>query len=103
MYAVIETGGKQFRVSEGDIIFIEKIEAEEQQNVVFDKVCLVGKDSETVVGAPYVNGAKVNALVVKQGKSKKVTVFVYRPKKDSKRKMGHRQHYTKVQIQTIEA
>ena len=103
MYAVIETGGKQYRVSEGDVLFIEKLPVEADQAVTFDKVLAVGKEDGVVVGAPLVDGAKVTAKVVKNGKSKKVTVFTYRPKKDSKRKMGHRQPYTKVQIESIQA
>lgn len=103
MYAIIETGGKQYRVSEGDILFIEKLEAEADQQVTFDKVFAVGKEGETVIGSPTVAGAKVTAKVVKNGKSKKITVFTYRPKKGSKRKMGHRQPYTKVQIESITA
>lgn len=103
MYAIIVTGGKQYRVSEGDTLFIEKLEAEPDSVVTFDKVMAVGKDGETVVGTPTVNGAKVTAKVIKNGKAKKVTVFTYRSKKNSKRKMGHRQPYTKVQIESITA
>jgi large subunit ribosomal protein L21 len=103
MYAIIETGGKQYRVSEGDILFIEKLTAEAEQQVVFDKVLVVGGDGVANVGAPLVKGATVTAKVVKNGKSKKVTVFTYRSKKNSKRKMGHRQPYTQVQIQSIKA
>lgn len=103
MYAIIETGGKQYRVSEGDILYIEKLPAEADQQITFDKVLAVGGDGSTVVGAPLVGSAKVTAKVVKNGKAKKITVFTYRPKKGSKRKMGHRQPYTKVQIETITA
>ena len=103
MYAVIVTGGKQYRVSEGDIIFVEKLNAEENADVKFEQVAVVGKDGETVIGTPVVEGASVSAKVLKNGKSKKVTVFTYRAKKGSKRKMGHRQPYTKVQIMTINA
>ena len=103
MYAIIETGGKQYRVQEGDILFIEKLDVEADADVSFDKVIAVGKDDGMVVGAPYVDGAAVAAKVMKNGKSKKITVFTYRSKKNSKRKMGHRQPYTKVQIQTINA
>lgn len=103
MYAIIETGGKQYRVAEGDILYIEKLDAEADQSITFDKVMAVGKDDGTVVGTPLVTGAKVTAKVIKNGKAKKITVFTYRPKKDSKRKMGHRQPYTKVQIETITA
>ena len=103
MYAVIETGGKQYRVTEGDVIFIEKLDVQPEDDVSFDKVIAVGKDDGLVVGAPYVDGAKVLAKAVKNGKSKKITVFTYKPKKDSKRKLGHRQQYTQVKIEAIEA
>ena len=103
MYAIIETGGKQIRVEEGATIFVEKLAANECDAVVFDKVLLVGGE-ETKVGAPYVEGAKVNAKVEKQGKGKKITIIKYKPKKGStRRKQGHRQPYTKVVIESIEA
>ena len=103
MYAVIETGGKQYQVNEGDEIFIEKLGAEADETVTFDKVIAVGKDSGLEVGAPYVSGASVEAKVIKNGKSTKITVFTYKPKKSSSRKMGHRQPYTKVRIDAIKA
>ena len=103
MYAIIETGGKQYRVQEGDTLFIEKLPVEADSEVVFDKVIAVGNDGDLKIGAPIVEGAKVVAKAIKNGKSKKVTVFTYRPKKDSKRKMGHRQPYTKVEITSINA
>ena len=103
MYAVIKTGGKQYRVSEGDVIFVEKLGLEQDQTVEFNEVIAVGKDGSVEVGDPYVAGAKVVGKVLKNGRGKKITVFTYRPKKDSKRKMGHRQAYTKVEIQTINA
>lgn len=103
MYAIIETGGKQYRVSEGDILYIERLAAEAEQTVTFERVMALGKEDGTVVGAPTVSGAKVTAKVLKNGKAKKITVFTYRPKKNSKRKMGHRQLYTKVQIESITA
>ncbi len=103
MYAVIETGGKQYRVAEGDVLFIEKLDVQPEAAVTFDKVLVVGKDDGVVVGAPTVAGATVTAKAIKNGKAKKITVFTYRPKKDSKRKMGHRQPYTKVQIESIQA
>ena len=103
MYAVIVTGGKQYRVSEGDVVFIEKLDAEADSTVQFDQVLVVGKEDGVVVGAPNVQGAVVTGKVLKNGKSKKITVFTYRPKKGSARKMGHRQHYTKVEIQSIQA
>ena len=103
MYAIIETGGKQYQVNEGDEIFIEKLAVEADENVTFDKVIAVGKDSGLEAGAPYVPGATVEAKVIKNGKAKKITVFTYKPKKSSSRKMGHRQPYTKVRIDAIKA
>ena len=103
MYAVIETGGKQYRVSEGDIVFIEKLEAEEGSDIVINSVVAVGKEDGIVAGAPYVEGATVNAKVLKNGKAKKITVMTYKPKKNEKRKLGHRQPYTKVEIAAINA
>lgn len=103
MYAVIVTGGKQYRVSEGDVIFVEKLNAEENADIKFEQVAVVGKDGETVIGTPVVEGASVSAKVLKNGKSKKVTVFTYKAKKGEKRKMGHRQPYTKVEIGAINA
>ena len=103
MYAIIETGGKQYQVSVGDEIFVEKLDAEAESNVTIDKVIAVGKEDGMVVGAPSVDGASVSATVVKNGKGKKITVFTYKPKKDSKRKMGHRQPYTKLKIEAINA
>ena len=101
MYAVIETGGKQVRVQEGEIVFIEKLNAEADSAVTFDKVVALGADSGIKVGAPYVDGATVTAKVLKNGKAKKITVFTYKPKKGKQRKMGHRQPYTQVQIEAI--
>ena len=103
MYAVIETGGKQYKVTEGETIFVEKLTADEGAEVVFDKVLVAGEGSDVRVGAPAIDGASVTAKVVKNGKSKKITVFTYKPKKNEKRKMGHRQPYTKVEIVKIEA
>ncbi len=100
MYAIIETGGKQYRVEQGDIIYIEKLDVEAEQEVVFDKVVAV-KKTTLKVGKPYVKDAVVKGTVVKNGKGKKITVFTYKPKKGSSRKMGHRQPYTKVQINEI--
>lgn len=102
MYAVIETGGKQYKVSEGDVIFVEKLTAEEGSDVAFDKVLVCGDGSNVQVGSPMLNGAKVTGKVVKNGKGKKITVLTYKPKKNEKRKMGHRQPYTKVEIVKIE-
>lgn len=103
MYAIIETGGKQYRCSEGDILFIEKLDAQPESTITFDRVMAVGKDGGAVIGSPVVQGASVTAKVLKNGKAKKITVFTYRAKKNSKRKMGHRQPYTKVQIESITA
>ena len=103
MFSVIETGGKQYKVSEGTVLFIEKIEAEADETVRFDKVLAVSDDNGFKVGAPYVEGASVEAKVVKQGKGKKIYVLKYKPKKNEKKKMGHRQLYTKVEITKIEA
>ena len=103
MYAVFVTGGKQYKVSQGDTVFVEKLDLNEEENVTFDNILLVGKDDGAVVGNPTVSGAKVTAKVLKNGKGKKITVFTYRSKKDSKRKMGHRQPYTKLEIVSIEA
>ncbi|MCY6484286.1 50S ribosomal protein L21 [Clostridium aestuarii] len=103
MYAVVKTGGKQYRVQEGDILFVEKLEAEVDSTVELNEVLVVNKDGNLVVGTPVVEGAKVVAKVLKQGKAKKVIVFKYKAKKDSKKKKGHRQPYTRLQIEKIEA
>ncbi len=103
MNAIIETGGKQYNVSEGDVIFIEKLPCEENQKITFDKVIAIIDNDKSSFGNPYVLGANVEATVLKNGKGKKITVFTYKPKKDSKRKMGHRQLYTKVRIESIKA
>ena len=103
MFAVIETGGKQYKVTEGDILFIEKLGVEDGEKVTFDKVMALSEGEKTTVGAPYVEGATVSAKVVKNGKAKKITVMTYKPKKNEKRKLGHRQPYTKVEIAAINA
>ena len=103
MYAIMETGGKQYRVQEGDVVFIEKIEGEADSKVAFDKIVLVADDNGAKVGAPYVDGATVEATLLKNGKGKKITVLTYKPKKSEKRKMGHRQPYTQVRIESIKA
>ncbi|WP_082233707.1 50S ribosomal protein L21 [Halobacillus massiliensis] len=102
MYAIIETGGKQFKVQEGQEIYVEKVNVEAGEVVTFDKVLFVGGD-DTKVGAPFVDGASVTAKVEKQGRQKKLTVFKYKPKKNYKRKQGHRQPYTKLVIESIKA
>jgi large subunit ribosomal protein L21 len=103
MYAVIETGGKQYRVEKDSVLFIEKLNAQEGETVTFDKVLLVNKDGEVKVGTPVVEGAKVTGKVVKHGKGKKIIVFKYKAKKNYKRKKGHRQPFTQVVIENIEA
>jgi large subunit ribosomal protein L21 len=101
MYAVIETGGKQYRVSAGDKLRVEKLSAEEGAEVFFDKVLFLGKDDGPVVGVPYVAGASVSAKVLEHGKDDKVIVFKYRRKKNYRRFRGHRQQYTAIEIQGI--
>lgn len=103
MYAIIETGGKQYKVQNGDVLFIEKLDAAEESTVTFDKVVALHNDKDLKVGAPLIKGASVDARVLKNGKGKKLRVFTYKPKKGSKRCMGHRQPYTKVQIEAIHA
>ncbi|MDD3170974.1 MAG: 50S ribosomal protein L21 [Bacilli bacterium] len=98
MYAIIETGGKQYRVQENDFIYIEKLELEASEEVVFDKVLMVNDK----IGTPYVKGAKVTGVVEKNGKAKKIIVYKYKSKKNYHKKQGHRQPYTKVQITAIE-
>ena len=102
MYAVIQTGGKQYKVQNDEVIFIEKLDAEANDTVTFDVVA-VGTDDGIKVGTPFVEGAKVTAEVVKNGKGKKIRVATYKPKKGEKRTMGHRQPYTQVKITSIEA
>ena len=101
MFAVIETGGKQYKVSEGDVIFVEKLDVEEGSEITFDKVLAVSSDAGFTTGSPVVDGASVTANVVKNGKAKKIYVMTYKSKKNEKKKIGHRQPYTKVQIGKI--
>ncbi|MBQ2854781.1 MAG: 50S ribosomal protein L21 [Oscillospiraceae bacterium] len=103
MKAVIVTGGKQYTVAEGDVLYIEKLGAEEAATVKFEQVLAILDGENTKIGAPVVEGAAVEAKVVKNGKAKKITVFKYKPKKNEKKKIGHRQFYTKVQIDKINA
>lgn len=103
MYAVIETGGKQYKVEAGDVLYVEKLAVEENADVTFDKVIAVGTDDGIKVGKPYVEGATVTVKALKNGKAKKIVVFTYKPKKNEKRKKGHRQPYTKVEISAINA
>lgn len=101
MYAIIVTGGKQYKVQQGDVLFVEKLEAEEGAEVKFDTVLAVGEEGAVKFGAPSVEGASVAAKVVKNGKGKKLNIITYRAKKHSARRMGHRQPYTKVEITAI--
>ena len=101
MKAVIVTGGKQYTVSEGDVLYIEKLNVEADETVKFDQVLAVLDGENTKVGTPVVEGASVEAKVVKNGKAKKIVVFRYKAKKNEKKKMGHRQPYTKVEITKI--
>ena len=101
MFAIIETGGKQYKVNEGDIIFVEKLNVEEAATINFEQVLAVLDGENTKIGTPVVEGAKVEAKVVKNGKGKKITVFKYKAKKNEKKKIGHRQPYTKVEITKI--
>ena len=103
MYAVIETGGKQYKVSEGDSIFIEKLEVSEGDTVTFDKVLVLADGENVTVGAPLVAGATVTAKVEKQGKAKKIYVFKMKRKKNERTKKGHRQPFTKVTVEKINA
>ena len=100
-HAIIETGGKQYRVAEGDVIFVEKLAAEEGASVTFDKVLAVIDEAASTFGAPYVEGATVVGKVLKQGRSKKIRVFKMKPKKGYRNTKGHRQPYTKVEIGAI--
>mgnify|MGYP000435089568 FL=1 len=102
MYAIIKTGGKQYRVAEGDVITIEKLDAEANAAVTFDEVLTVVNDGDVKVGAPLVDGAKVTGTVLEQGKAKKILVFKYKAKSNYRRRQGHRQPFTKVAIEKIE-
>lgn len=102
MYAIIKTGGKQVKVEVGQTIFVEKLDAQEGDKVTFDEVVLVGGE-DTKIGTPLVEGASVEATVEKQGRGKKVVTYRYRRRKDSHRKQGHRQPYTRLKIDAINA
>lgn len=102
MYAIIKTGGKQYKVSKGDEIFLEKIDGEAGDKVKFEQVLAVASDEGINAGTPEVEGAFVEGEIIKQGKQKKITVFKYKPKKGYRRKQGHRQPYTRVRINNIE-
>ncbi len=101
MYALIEACGKQYKVEEKDVVFFEKLDAEEGKKVTFDKVILVSDDGKVQVGNPYVKGVKVEGKVVAHGKGKKIIVFKMKAKKNERKKQGHRQPYTKVEITSI--
>ena len=103
MYAIIDTGGKQYKVSEGDVIYIEKLDVEEGAEITFDKVLMAGEGDAVKVGTPVVEGATVAAKALKNGKAKKVVVFKMKRKKNERKKKGHRQPYTKVEITAINA
>lgn len=103
MYAIIATGGKQYKVSEGDVIKVEKLGVEPNTAVTFDQVLVVGKDNETVIGNPTVNAATVSATAIEDGKFRKVIVYRYKRKSGYHKKNGHRQTYTKVKIDKINA
>ena len=103
MYAIFETGGKQYKVEEGSVIFVEKLDASEGETVTFDKVLATGDGETANFGAPLIDGAKVTAKVEKQGKAKKIYVFKMKRKKNERSKKGHRQPYTKLTIESINA
>ena len=103
MYAIIDTGGKQYKVTEGDVIFVEKLDVEEGSEVTFDKVLMAGEGDAVKVGTPVVEGATVTAKALKNGKGKKVIVFKMKRKKNERKKKGHRQPYTKVEITAVNA
>ena len=103
MYAILKTGGKQYKVSEGDVIYVEKLGVEDGATVTFDEVLAVGEGDKLTVGAPYVSGAAVTGTVEKTGKGKKINIFKMKPKKGYRRRQGHRQPYTKVTIASIKA
>ncbi len=101
MFAIIETGGKQYKVQQDDVEFVEKLEAEETGEYVFDKVLAMSDDNGMVWGTPYIQGASVVATILAHGKDAKVTIFKYKPKKGYKKKQGHRQPHTKVRIDRL--
>jgi large subunit ribosomal protein L21 len=103
MYAIIETGGKQYKVQEGDVVFVEKLTADEGMNVTFDKVLAISREDALELGAPVIGGANVSAKVLGHGKDKKIMIFKYKAKKNYRKRQGHRQPYTKVQIEKINA
>ncbi|MGM0409617.1 MAG: 50S ribosomal protein L21 [Bacillota bacterium] len=103
MYAIIKTGGKQYKVEEGQIIKVEKLPVNEEENIEFDEVLAVSKDGENNFGKPYLEDVTVTGKVIEQGKNKKITVYKFKPKRRYRKKMGHRQPYSKVLIESIKA
>jgi large subunit ribosomal protein L21 len=103
MYAILETGGKQYRVQEGDVLKVEKLDVAEGETVDLERVLAVIRDGDVIVGTPVVEGAKAVARVLDHGRDKKIIVFKYKAKKNYRRKQGHRQSYTRIQIEKIEA
>lgn len=103
MYAIVESGGKQFKVTEGGTIFVEKLNAVQGDSVMLDKVLLIEQDGSVKVGSPFLAGASVKASVIEQGKEKKIIVYKYKSKKNYRRKQGHRQPFTKLRIDSINA
>lgn len=103
MYAILETGGKQYKVSQGDLVRVEKLPVSEGETLVLDKVLLVSGEAGVKVGNPYLEGAKVTLRVQEQGRAKKIIVFKYKPKKNYRKKQGHRQPFTQLLVQSIEA
>ncbi|MFI3114596.1 MAG: 50S ribosomal protein L21 [Clostridia bacterium] len=103
MYAILVTGGKQYKVSEGDVIYIEKLAKEANDTVEFTNILMVNTDKGLTVGTPSVSGAKVTGKVIKNGKAKKINIFKYKPKKGYRKRQGHRQPYTKIEITAIKA
>lgn len=101
MYAVVEIGGRQYKVQEGDVVFIDKISAQESEEITFDNVLAVSSEDTMIFGKPRIENAGVSAKVIGHGRAKKIIVFKYKPKKNYKRKQGHRQDYTKIQIEKI--
>ncbi|NLB73419.1 MAG: 50S ribosomal protein L21 [Firmicutes bacterium] len=102
MYAIIETGGKQYRVKEGDVLRVEKLSEEPGETLELDRVLLVRDGDDVRIGNPIISGARVTAKVLAQGKSRKILVFKYKPKKNYRKRYGHRQPYTEIQIEKIE-
>lgn len=102
MYAIIQTGGKQYKVTEGEMIKVEKLEAEAGDKITLDQVLMLKDDNGSRIGNPLVPGAKIKAEVVEQGRGKKITVYKYKKRKNQRKKQGHRQAYTKLLIETIE-